>query len=629
MSAAQDRSSGSGSNSELGETSRELESELDATLPDEPGNAGAFLLTLAGEHPGRVFPLNRPERIIGRGAEADVRIDQPSISHRHAKIVAVGGRHRLVDLDSRNGTYVNDRQVIGEVDLLGGDVIRIGETTLSYLRPRGEGGDLPTVAMEHVPVELYGFRSPQGVSARAFPPHAPRPDIEVRPMDAGASLHDALSKAIQVWRFFARHRAVFVVITVCAGALGALSAFVFPPAASAEFQLRLTPKTAENPFQQNERNDEAPIEFLASAESNFTSPDLVRETLIGMGDKDPSSEAVGQARDRLHFDSVAHLTYKGTYSDRTPDRALEFLSRHVRNYLGAEIEKTLKVARAEVDFLKGQLDENEAELARTETALRDFKQKHENGLPDQGKEQFTQLGSLENRASQLASIVDRTTMELALAKKKLAEADAMLSQKVLASRPYQEAMVEVQRKLGEARAHGLGEAHPDVQRLRAQSAELERLSRQAILRDASDVERGADPGLKAARDRVAELEVTKASAERELASVSGQAASISKILRAMPDVEAKFAELSRSYDGIKEIHGRLFERYKASQLQLELERATAAARYEIITPPQVHKTSLRKTLALRVFIGGVFGFVLGGAVALALELRRYLRENAF
>ncbi len=61
---------------------------------------------------------------IGRGIENDIVIDDPLVSRFHAELRARSdGRHELVDLGSRNGTFVNgrvvDRAILEELDIVG------------------------------------------------------------------------------------------------------------------------------------------------------------------------------------------------------------------------------------------------------------------------------------------------------------------------------------------------------------------------------------------------------------------------------------------------------------------------------------------------------------------------------
>jgi two-component system cell cycle response regulator len=88
----------------------------------------ALLTVLVGLNAGQVFTLDREETFVGRGRDADVRIDDIGISRRHARIVRTEGRrHILEDLGSTNGIFVNGRRA-ERVDLADGDRVQIGPT---------------------------------------------------------------------------------------------------------------------------------------------------------------------------------------------------------------------------------------------------------------------------------------------------------------------------------------------------------------------------------------------------------------------------------------------------------------------------------------------------------------------
>jgi ABC-type multidrug transport system ATPase subunit/pSer/pThr/pTyr-binding forkhead associated (FHA) protein len=63
---------------------------------------------------------------IGRDTSNDVVLDSPAVSRFHAQIERIGQRHRLTDLRSTNGTFINDQRVEGEIWLQPNDAIRIG-----------------------------------------------------------------------------------------------------------------------------------------------------------------------------------------------------------------------------------------------------------------------------------------------------------------------------------------------------------------------------------------------------------------------------------------------------------------------------------------------------------------------
>ena len=81
--------------------------------------------------PERTVLLTRPVTVLGRGADADLRLADTGVSRAHAELRLEGGDVRVVDLDSTNGTLVNGRPV-REAVLADGDVLELGATTLVY-----------------------------------------------------------------------------------------------------------------------------------------------------------------------------------------------------------------------------------------------------------------------------------------------------------------------------------------------------------------------------------------------------------------------------------------------------------------------------------------------------------------
>jgi hypothetical protein len=84
---------------------------------------------------GRRRPVNPPGVVLGRGTDADIQINDPGVSRRHAEIRLMpegpgGVRVVLVDLGSTNGTLVNGRRST-EVELVDGSTVRIGNTTMT------------------------------------------------------------------------------------------------------------------------------------------------------------------------------------------------------------------------------------------------------------------------------------------------------------------------------------------------------------------------------------------------------------------------------------------------------------------------------------------------------------------
>ena len=85
------------------------------------------LLTLAPEKlKGKTIPVNVSLFIIGRDAKCHLRASSPSISKEHCALLTQGNKVFLQDCNSTNGTFLNGRQIKGEIELRHEDQIKIG-----------------------------------------------------------------------------------------------------------------------------------------------------------------------------------------------------------------------------------------------------------------------------------------------------------------------------------------------------------------------------------------------------------------------------------------------------------------------------------------------------------------------
>ena len=114
---------------------------LHTTLPDgalvdvtlgAADSAPAALVINRGPDSGQVYLLDRDVVVAGRNPEAEIFLDDVTVSRRHAEIRRVGNGYTLIDAGSLNGTYVNTHRV-GEQALRAGDEVQIGKFHLVFL----------------------------------------------------------------------------------------------------------------------------------------------------------------------------------------------------------------------------------------------------------------------------------------------------------------------------------------------------------------------------------------------------------------------------------------------------------------------------------------------------------------
>ena len=99
---------------------------------DVAAELGALVIRSGGGRVGQSFPLHGERMTIGRSPEAEVFLDDVTVSRDHAVLVRRSGAWFLDDSGSLNGTYVNRRRIESH-KLEEGDELQIGKYKLTYL----------------------------------------------------------------------------------------------------------------------------------------------------------------------------------------------------------------------------------------------------------------------------------------------------------------------------------------------------------------------------------------------------------------------------------------------------------------------------------------------------------------
>jgi DNA-binding winged helix-turn-helix (wHTH) protein len=93
-------------------------------------SAGLVKLYLVSDQ--REMLLMDGANVIGRAEDATIRIDSPGVSRYHARVLVSDGAATLEDVQSKNGTYLNDTRLSASAPLSEGDEIKIGRVVLTF-----------------------------------------------------------------------------------------------------------------------------------------------------------------------------------------------------------------------------------------------------------------------------------------------------------------------------------------------------------------------------------------------------------------------------------------------------------------------------------------------------------------
>ncbi len=630
---------------------------------DEQGAEGSqpveprFLVFVSGKRPGgTVYMLRSDRTTIGSDETADIRIPDRSIAPVHAVVAASNGSLYVEVLVSGPQEQRRTTQVrVGD-----GDTVRLGAVQLTFLQQKREPrppedpwmiaiqsaksridtGDVGDVEVT-MPIDRQAVqrRRPFGldldpITAQMSPPHQvrhpheqpqrqlPRPPAAAPARrsddddEKGLSLLEIAQKLLALWAFLRAHRRLLGI--ACAAGLfaGLMSAVTMPPVVTAVAAVSLHPEVKADPVDQRRQEAVDPTtQFFFDVTRNFTNRELVKATLKAFPGAAIDEETIRRTTARLKIDNTGPNEYAVAFSPRADEPGSAdpagFLDTHMKTYLSTEVSKRLKVMVAEVEFLRQQMSQLDAELQSVSSRAVAFKEKNVDRLPEHSAMTPEARGMLEARRVELTGQVHRLEGELDSLRKRIGRGAPLAHAKAQSTQIHRDRLATIQQQLGEARAQGLADGHPEVRKLMEQKAATERLIATQMTSETSTLDRLANvdyDNLASTRDQV---ESSLRAAQAELRSVRGSLDNFDRISRDMPRVGARVGELAQTEEGLRRLRAQLFDRVKRAELQLELERVSARSRYEIVDPVHLEQVRLKRVLALR----GVLGVVAGLAIA--------------
>ena len=134
------------------------------------------------------IPITKSSITIGRVNKNDIKIENLAVSRQHAKIVQDGDRYIIEDLNSLNGTFINDKRVMKGI-LRNNDEILVGKHTLVFIdeeeKPIEMRRDID-ISLAEKTVMLDTKKQRELISQ----PEGERPTIEVKPseLEGGVSI---------------------------------------------------------------------------------------------------------------------------------------------------------------------------------------------------------------------------------------------------------------------------------------------------------------------------------------------------------------------------------------------------------------------------------------------------------
>ncbi|HEY0469899.1 MAG TPA: FHA domain-containing protein, partial [Polyangiaceae bacterium] len=146
------------------------------------------------------YPIDKSPLIVGRGSDADIVLSGSLVSRRHAEFHETEAGIVVIDLDSRNGVFVNDLPIASPTALLIGDKLTIGDNVF-VLSEIDASGDEERTPLPELNALRESGRVPAGTHARETEAsRAEDASLATRRADALHLLSNVADKALALGR---------------------------------------------------------------------------------------------------------------------------------------------------------------------------------------------------------------------------------------------------------------------------------------------------------------------------------------------------------------------------------------------------------------------------------------------
>ncbi len=453
-----------------------------------------------------------------------------------------------------------------------------------------------------------------------------------------------LGYAREMWRF----KWQAVVVAWLAAGVGWFAVWMMPDEYEASARIHVDTDTILTPLLRGLAVDQENAAARLSAMTRVWLSRANREEISRRSDLDHLATTEEEREKLLQWLGEAiqlEAVNTGIRSPRPePPRLFRVLVRHsdahvarkvVQASLEVFMERSLGDARQDSsvaqDFLERQIAEYEGRLEMAENRLREFKRRHIDVLPEQGRSYFDGLqvarsreveAELEIKQLQQRRAALQVQIEQARKGTAIGGAQAVLS-------PLDERILALERRLDELLLKYTTE-HPDYVETKES---LDALKKQRSSAGAQQASLQSNPIYQELRLTLGGLETELAAARVRRDEYAQRVATLQSQLENLPQVEAELQRLNRDYEVNRENYNALIARRESAKISQDVGKTGESVKFKVVDPPVLptapiapNRILLYTMVLLGAFGGGIGATILLGQTRPALYQQRVLHD---
>jgi len=337
----------------------------------------------------------------------------------------------------------------------------------------------------------------------------------------------------------------------------------------------------------------------------------------------------------------ATIAFTLSFRGRDPETVATVTNTLASLFVGENLKLRKRQAAGTAKFLRVELEEMKRKLDKEERRLSEFKERHLGELPEQVAVNLTTLGRLNaelrlNKENQTRTMEwlerEKLAGQLALARQQYADGtslppsvDSLVPDgdaEVLTARLAQFRLARLKQELTDLRAR-FSEKYPDVIRVKAEIASLERQLAAAESNDGSAAKADSQVNSSRPQDRKVHSE-----AERQLETLREEEKALRQAIdmydrrvNASPRLEQEYQELFGDYKTMKDLYNTLLQRYQEALMAESIEHGRKGDQVRLLDPAILTTRPTAPNRLRLIFIGLILSMGLAGGVVGLIEHR--------
>jgi polysaccharide chain length determinant protein (PEP-CTERM system associated) len=347
--------------------------------------------------------------------------------------------------------------------------------------------------------------------------------------------------------------------------------------------------------------------------------------------------------ERMRTKDVAVQVVKGdafrvSYSGGNPRTVMKVTDRLASLFIEENLRDREVQAEGTNQFLESQLEEARRRLVEHEQKLEEFRGKYAGELPDQLEPNMQAISNIEMQIQQVIQSLNHQRNERLLLERRLSDLEALPLVEdvaaVAAAPPVntpQQRLTAARNQLKALEQRYLPD-HPDLRALRRTIGELE----QAAAAAEADVPLGGAPEpaprvtreqvtrmtrLQEAKAQIEQIERQIQASQNEESRLRRQVATYRGRVENIPARESEMAEITRDYEHLRDIYGKLVEKREDSKIAANLERRQIGEQFKLLDPARLPERPYSPNREQLNLFGMLGGLALGLGMIALLEYR--------